>query len=108
GRLPQTLALVMAADRPRFEGMVYVQVPVHDVNEMHHQIGQDAPAEVPEPAPVPIAKFVERLVRSIAEERLPVKRLRVDCRPAAPETVNPGVAVPGEVNFVDRSQPAGS
>ena len=42
--------------------MVEVQKPVGDVDLVDHQVGEDAAAEIPEPAPVAEAVLVERLL----------------------------------------------
>src|SRR5205085_11620255 len=52
GRLPNAFARVVVADGCRLERMIEVEEPVGDVDEVNHQIGQDAAAEIPEPAPV--------------------------------------------------------
>ena len=42
--------------------VVEVEEPVGDVDEVDHQVGEDAAAEIPEPAPVAEAVLVERLL----------------------------------------------
>ena len=77
-RLPEIAAGEVVTDRGGFQGVVEIEQPVGDVDPVDHQIGQDAAAEVPEPAPVSEPIFVKRLVGRIAQEILPGDLLRVD------------------------------
>src|SRR3954471_19534307 len=52
-RLPQILGLKMIADARCGRGMIEAKVPVHDVDPVHHQVGKNASAKVPKPAPLP-------------------------------------------------------
>src|SRR5206468_11385622 len=65
---------------------------------------KDAAAKIPKPAPVPKAVLVVGLVARGAQERLPIDLFRIDAqRHSLHSTLI--VAVPGEVYFVDRTQP---
>ncbi len=104
--LPDAFARVIVADGRRVKGMVQVEIPVNHVDEMNHQVGQDAVAEIPKPAPVAKAIFVERLLGRVAQKCLPVHFLGIDA--LGPFAGAIGVAVPGQMNFVDISQLAGA
>jgi len=72
---------------------------MHDVDVMHHQVGEDAAAEVPEPAPLAELVFVEGLVLRFAQPGFPVDVAGVQLiRRTHPAVV---IAVPGQVHFVD-------
>ena len=70
--------------------------------EVDHQVGEDAAAEIPEPAPVAKAILVERLLAGAAEEPLPVDRRGIDVVLVAGPARR--VAVPGEVHLVDLAE----
>src|SRR5207237_153662 len=82
-----------------------IQNPMSDVDPVDHEVGEDAVAEIPEPAPVAELVVVERLLWGVAEEALPVEAFDIDVLRSAADAV--AVAVPGEVNLVDRAEPAG-
>src|SRR5262245_57907300 len=83
--------------------MVQVQEPMGHVDPVHHEVGEDAAAEVPEPAPVSKAIFVERLIRrggaAAAYERRPVDRLWIDTLRTASHATGV-IPVPCEMNLV--------
>ena len=58
--------------------MIEVQKPVRDVDLVDHQVGENAAAEIPEPAPIAKAVFVERLIGARAQKLLPIDRLGID------------------------------
>src|SRR5205085_11475169 len=104
-RFPEVFCLKMIADAGGGLRMIEVKIPVDDVDPVDHQIGEDAAAKVPEPAPLPEAILVERLVFGRAEEPLPIDRFGVDVEVRPGEAG--GVAIPGEVNFVNLAELAG-
>ena len=55
---------------------VWMSIWVDDVDEMDHQVGEDAAAEIPEPAPVAEAILVEGLLRRAGLYRLLPRPLR--------------------------------
>ena len=92
-RLPQTFGREMVADAGGDGGVVEIEIPVHHVDVMHHQVGEDAAAEVPEPAPLAELVFVEGLVLRFAQPGFPVDVAGVQLiRRTHPAVV---IAVPG-------------
>lgn len=54
-------------DARRRERMIEIQNPVHDIDPVHHQVGEDATAKIPEPArQIAKAIFIESLRRRTA------------------------------------------
>src|SRR5439155_11554680 len=96
---PTILAAEVVAERQCSLGMIEVQVPVDDIDEVNHEIRQDAAPEVPEPAPLSKTVLVERLRRRRPEKLFPVDRTRV--YPQGSAGAPKRVAVPGEVHLVD-------
>ena len=105
GRLPDALAGEVAADRGGLERMVDVEEPVGDVDPVDHQVGEEAAAEVPEPAPVAEAILVERLVGGVPEEVLPGDLAGIDARASALKRGR-AAAVPAQVDLEDLADPA--
>ena len=68
--------------------MIDVQKPVGDVDPVDHQVGEEAAAEIPEPAPVAEAVLVERLVGGVAEEVLPGDLAGIDADATRAEIVS--------------------
>ena len=75
--------------------VIEIEEPVHHVDEMHHEIGEDAAAEIPEPAPIAKAIFIEPLRGRVAEEGFPIYCFGIDVEFVAADAV--GIAVPGEM-----------
>ena len=104
-RLPDPLGRVISAEGRCLHGVIDVHDPVNDVDEVDHQVGEDAAAEVPEEPPVGEQLVaVERLVRGVAEERLPVHHFGIDAERVLAHPV--GIAVPAQGDLVDLAEPA--
>ena len=63
------LRVPSAVDRVRRR---FADVPMNDVDPVAEKIGEMAPAEIPEPAPVRAAHRIERLIGSRAQEAFPI------------------------------------
>ncbi len=70
-----------------------------DIDVMHHQVGEDPAAKIPEPAPIAETVFVERLIGSGPQKSLPIDRLGIDA--VIPLWPPIGIAIPGEMHFAD-------
>ena len=73
-----------------------------DIEQMHHQVGQDAAAKIPEPAPIAKAILIERLLRRIAEKSLPIDRLADRC--PSLRIMPRLIAVPGQMHLVNLAE----
>ncbi len=104
GRFPQSVRLKVVADGRRRFRFVEIGQPIGHVHPMHHEVREDAAAEIPEPAPIAKAIFVERLILSVAEEVFPNERLGIDVQFA--ELMPQLVAIPSEMDFMDVAQRA--
>src|ERR1035438_7696233 len=105
GRFPDSFSGEPVADADGLLRVIEVQEPMDDVDPVHHQIGEYAAAEVPEPAPLTKLVVVKRLRRSAAEPRLPVDR---PGRNVVVDTPRTGlIPVPGEMRLVDLADLAG-
>ena len=76
-----------------------------DVDPVDHQVGEEAAAEVPEPAPVTKAVLVEGL-RARRRGTPSSRPLRIDAQRRSCGTRS-AVAVPGQVDLDDLAEPAG-
>ena len=94
----------MVADRGGLDRMIDVEKPVGDVDPVHHQIGEKAAAEIPEPAPVAEAILIERLVG-----RRPRKSFQATWRGSTPCGPRCGAgraaSVPAQVDLEDLADP---
>src|SRR5262245_46960278 len=75
-----------------------------DVDIVDHEVGEDAAAEIPKPAPITEAVFVEGLVGSAAEEGFPLDAAGIDIQQHSAHAVR--IAVPGQVDLEDLAEPA--
>src|SRR5262249_22321824 len=105
GRLPDIASSDEVADGDGLLGMFEVEHPVGDVEPVDHEVGEDAVAEIPEPAPVAELVVVEVLRRGVAEKAFAVEALDIDVLWPAADPVR--VAVPGHVDLVHRADAAG-
>ncbi len=96
----------MVADAGRGRRMVEVEIPVDHVDPVDHQVGEDAAAKIPEPAPVAEAVLVERLVRARCPGTASNRPSWDRCSDSAAAAAV-GVAVPGEMHLVNLAELAG-
>src|SRR5262249_24857312 len=81
-----------------------IEKPVGDVDVMDHEVGEEAAAKIPEPAPVAEAVFVERLLAGGAQEHRPIERGGIDAEGALGAAL--GVAIPTEADLANLAERA--
>ena len=76
-----------------------------DVDPVDHQVGEQAAAEIPEPAPVAEAVLIERLVGGVPDEVLPGDLSGIDTERPAPKSGRP-TSVPAQVDLEHLTDPS--
>lgn len=104
GRFPDALGGKPVADTGGGGWMVKAENPVHDVDLVDHEVSKDAAAEIPEPAPLAEAVRIEILSACGAEPGLPIDGAGIDGVLLGGAR---GIAIPGDVGFVDLADLAG-
>src|SRR5688500_6174071 len=102
GCLPESLRVEVITHRCCCRGYFQVEIPMHDVEPVNHQIGQRSSAKIPEPSPIPKPVGIKRLITRLSEKAFPVDSRGIDLKShgAAAKLI----AVPRHVYFVDLSE----